>query len=189
MLTAAVILSLLIGWMGGGRLSRWEEARIHWLLLPIAALFIQHIAVSWIPWPKTGSGFWGPALLLLSYLMLGLFLLRNRRRTRTALCAGAGLLCNLVVIAANGWRMPVSTQAALRLSSQGLEALSSGAIPMYALAGPETKLLFLGDIFYLPIPLLRGFASVGDFCLAAGVFFCFMAMMKPTRLPIWLRNG
>lgn len=189
MLTAAVILSLLIGWMGGGRLSRWEEARIHWLLLPIAALFIQHIAVSWIPWPKTGSGFWGPALLLLSYLMLGLFLLRNCRRTRTALCAGAGLLCNLVVIAANGWRMPVSTQAALRLSSQGLEALSSGAIPMYALASPETKLLFLGDIFYLPIPLLRGFASVGDFCLAAGVFFCFMAMMKPTRLPIWLRNG
>ena len=85
--------------------------------------------------------------------------------------------------------MPVSAQAALRLSSLGFEALSSGAIPMYALAGPETRLLFLGDIFYLPIPLLRGFASVGDFCLAAGVFFCLMAMMKPSRLPIWLRNG
>lgn len=85
--------------------------------------------------------------------------------------------------------MPVSAQAALRLSSLGFEALSSGAIPMYALAGPETRLLFLGDIFYLPIPLLRGFASVGDFCLAAGVFFCLMVMMKPSRLPIWLRNG
>ena len=104
MLTAAVILSLLVGWMGGGRLSRWEEARIHWIFLPIAALLIQRIAVAWVPWPKTGSGFWGPALLLLSYLTLGLFLLRNRRRRRTALCAGAGLLFNLAVIAANGWR-------------------------------------------------------------------------------------
>ena len=48
---------------------------------------------------------------------------------------------------------------------------------------------FLGDILYCPIPFFRGFASVGDLLLAAGVFFCLMAVMNPGRLPRWVKSG
>ena len=79
--------------------------------------------------------------------------------------------------------------AAAHLSPEGLARLTAGEIPMYALAGGDTRLLFLGDVRYCPLPLLSGFASVGDLLLAAGLFFCLLRVMDPVRLPRWLKSG
>ena len=38
-------------------------------------------------------------------------------------------------------------------------------------------------------PLIGGFASIGDILLAAGVFFCLLAVMKPIKLPRWMVLG
>ena len=186
MLTLALLLALALGWCAGGRLARFEGACLRFLPLPPLALVLQALPARLSP--QTYDG-WGWLLIPASYLLLLLFLLGNRHLKKTALLLGTGSFCNLLVIALNSWRMPVSPSAASLLSAEGLAALASGQIPMYALAGSETRLLLLGDIFYCPIPLFRGFASVGDFLLAAGVFLCLMAVMAPPRLPSWLRSG
>ena len=180
MMTLAVVFALAVGWLTGGRLRRWEKARLRFLPLPVAALLLQQLL-------GRLSQDWAPALILLSYGLLFLFCLANCHLPKTALLAALGAGCNLLVIALNGFRMPVSRQAASVLSSEGLAALESLQIPMYALAGPDTRLWLLGDILY--VPFLRGFASIGDLLLAAGVFFCLMAVMAPTSLPRWIRRG
>ncbi len=180
MMPLAVVFSLLLGWLLGGRLRRWEQTRLRVLPLPILALLLQQLIARLPP-------FWTAPLLLLSYGLLFFFCLINRHLPKTALLVALGSGCNLLVITLNGFRMPVSRQAAAVLSPEGLTALENLQIPMYALAGPDTRLWFLGDVLY--VPLLRGFASVGDLLLAAGVFFCLMAIMSPTFLPRWMRRG
>ena len=132
---------------------------------------------------------WAWLPLLLSYGLIFLFLWQNRHLKKTCLLVGAGGACNLAGIAANGWRMPVASWAAALLSEQGAAALLAGEIPMYRAADASTRLLFLGDILYCPLPLFGGLASLGDILLAAGVFFCLMACMRPSRLPMWLTTG
>ena len=176
MLILAVLCALAAGWCTGGRLSRFEGAGLRLLPLPVAALLLQRFFLR--PWT-----------LLLSYGLLLVFLVCNRHLKKTALFLGAGSLCNLTVIAANGWRMPVAAWAAALMSDEGSAALLSDAIPMYAAADAHTRLLFLGDILYCPIPPFQGFASIGDILLALGVFFCLMAVMAPSRLPRWLKCG
>ena len=60
---------------------------------------------------------------------------------------------------------------------------------MFTLENSSTRLIFLGDVIYCPIPLIGGFASIGDILLAAGVFFCLLAVMKPIKLPRWMVLG
>lgn len=176
MLLLSVLLALAVGTLTGGRLSRYEGAGLKLLLLPALSLLLQRVCVA--PWA-----------LCLSYGLIFFFLWHNRHLKKTAVLMGLGSLCNLLVIALNNWRMPVSAGAATLLSPQGLADLSAGNIPMYAMADELTKLPFLGDILYLPIPLFRGFASVGDLFLATGLFFCLMAVMAPQRMPRWATGG
>ncbi|WP_294521081.1 DUF5317 domain-containing protein [uncultured Pseudoflavonifractor sp.] len=186
MLILAVLLALALGWCTGGRLIRYVETPLYLLPLPILALLMQRAlgllpAEHYLPWAAV--------LLLMSYAMIFLFLWRNRRFKRTAALAGLGSLCNLAVIAANGWRMPVSAAAAGLLSPDGLAQLAAGAVPMYALEDSGNWLRFLGDVIYCPVPLIGGFASIGDVLLAAGVFFLLLAIMKPIKLPRWMVLG
>lgn len=186
MLTLAILLALAVGWCAGGRLARFEGAGLRLFALPVLALLLQR-ALGLLPAGAYAAWAWLP--LLGSYALIFCFLWHNRHLKKTALLMGAGSGCNLAVIAANGWRMPVAAWAAAALSPRGAADLAAGAVPMYALADGSTRLLFLGDVIYCPIPLLRGFASAGDLLLAAGVFFCLMAVMAPDRLPRWMKSG
>jgi hypothetical protein len=176
MLLFCTLCTLLIGFSLGGRLSRFERAGLQWLLLPIVAVLCQS-AMTWLP----GLAF-APLLLVGSYLLLFLFLWHNRHLTLSTFCLGLGSLCNLAVIAANHFAMPVSTRALSTLSAEGAAALLSGEIPMYRAADSATRLLFLGDVFWFPVPFFQGFASLGDILLCVGVFCLLMTVMGPTRL-------
>lgn len=130
-----------------------------------------------------------PLLVALSYLLLLLFVFLNRHLHKTAIFAGLGGFCNALVIFSNHFRMPVSSRALSQLSPEGVSSLLNGDIPMYCLAGPDTRFLFLGDILHCPLPLIGGFASLGDILLAIGVFFCILKLMGPVRLPGWMVSG
>lgn len=174
----AILCALLFGWAMGGRLSRYEGAGLRALPLPVLALLGQSAAFR-LDLPA-------PAGLLLvgSYLVLFAFLWLNRHLPLPSLLLGVGSLLNLIVIAANGMHMPVSQSALTHLSAQGAADLLSGKIPMYCAASDSTRLLFLGDVIWFPVPFFQGFASIGDVFLAAGVFCLLLAVMAPTRLPI-----
>ena len=189
MLMLSVILALLLGWCTGGRLSRFEEADLRLLPLPVLAFACQQAMNALAGRISLPFEAWAWLPLLLSYGLIFLFLWQNRHLKKTCLLVGAGGACNLAVIAANGWRMPVSAAAAGLLSPEGLSQLTAGAVPMYTLENSATRLIFLGDVICCPIPLIGGFASVGDVLLAAGVFFCLLTIMKPVKLPRWMVLG
>ena len=178
MLILAVLCALAAGWCTGGRLSRFEGAGLRLLPLPVAALLLQRFL---------------PAALDAAALLraaAGLFGVQPASEKMTALFLGAGSLCNLTVIAANGWRMPVAAWAAALMSDEGSAALLSGAIPMYAAADAHTRLLFLGDIPLLPHPTFSGICQHRRHFAGSGRFFsCLMAVMAPSRLPRWLKCG
>lgn len=186
MLILAVLLALLLGWCTGGRLAHFVNLKLHLLFLPPLALLLQAVP-GWFPAKSYDA--WGCILIPCSYLLLFIFLWTNRHLKKTTFCLSVGSLCNIFVISFNSWRMPVSQAAASVLSPEGFAALTDRQIPMYALADKGTSLGFLGDILYCPIPLFKGFASIGDLLLAAGVFFCLMAIMCPSKLPRWMRSG
>ena len=75
-------------------------------------------------------------------------------KTTGALFLALGILCNAVVIFANGRTMPVV----------GMPAMFHVASPMWRAANPSDHLLGLADHASM------GFFSVGDFCLMAGAF-------------------
>ena len=105
MLILSVLCSIAVGWLSGGRLSRYEDAGLTWLGLPVAGLLMQEVLLPRL----TGLHF---LLVPLSYALLFLFLWRNRHLVKTAVLCGLGWGCNALVICANGFRMPVSAGAA-----------------------------------------------------------------------------
>ncbi len=60
---------------------------------------------------------------------------------------------------------------------------------MYVLAHETTRLGFLGDIIWFPVPLFRGFASAGDILMTAGLVVLILRVMAPTRPAAFFAGG
>jgi len=103
--------------------------------------------------------------LVLSALLVGAFLLRNRRLPGSGLIA-IGLTANAVAVLANHQVMPVDLQALARVGGD------SGALlhdPRHAPASTGTRLRPLTDVVPAPLPLGLGqVLSPGDVLVAAG---------------------
>ena len=131
--------------------------------------------------------------LILSLVPLLFFCWFNRRLSGMWLLA-LGLVCNLLVIAANGGFMPIGPQTASRLvTSKILAALRNGdrfGIKDIFLLPGQTHLIWLSDLFLLPdwLPYQVAF-SLGDLFIAAGAFWL-MAMTGRTPEEVKrIKNG
>ncbi len=185
MLAIFVVLAIALSYALGGRLSRYEQAGLKALYLPLLSLAMQSVATAILPpatWDVVGFLF-----ILLSYGLIFAFLFLNRHLKKTAAAFGLGSLCNLLVISLNGFRMPVAQSVTAHLSAKKLEQLLSLQIPMYRAADAHTLLPWLGDV--IPLPLLGGMASIGDVLLGVGAFFLVIALMRPQRLSAWWHKG
>lgn len=117
--------------------------------------------------------------LLLSFLLLAVFALRNVRLPGLPLIA-AGLVLNLTVITANQG-MPVSRRALVASGqAQTLAQLSREPRQKHHLGSEEDVLLPLGDV--IPIgPPIGQVISVGDVLMYAGVGWFVVATMRRCR--------
>jgi hypothetical protein len=115
------------------------------------------------------------ALLILSFLLLAIFGVVNRRVAGFALIL-AGLSMNFLVIGLNHG-MPV-TRDALESSGQGdlLIDLTEHGGAKHHLAGPDERLLFLGDVIAIPPPVSQA-VSAGDIVSFVGVGYVIVAGM------------
>ena len=152
-------VALAIGWARGGSLTRLGALPLRDRPLVVAALLVQLLGAL-VGGPFHPLGLAGSALLVVG------FLARNRGVRGTGLVA-LGLLLNAVVVAANG-AMPVSAEAAGRAGT-GVQDLLTGADPRHELAGPGTRLRWLGDVVPVPLPLRPEVVSPGDVLVAAGL--------------------
>jgi Family of unknown function (DUF5317) len=117
---------------------------------------------------------WQQVLFLASYLLLLAFAWRNRRLAGIQL-AGLGVICNLVVILANGGFMPITPETLIRINpgttlEQWPAGLHYGHSKDVILSQAETRLWELADVLVLPPPFPWPTAfSLGDLLIAAGV--------------------
>lgn len=177
----AVILSLLIALLRGGRLYQLGSISFCYGWVALLAFALQ-VLIIYFPLPKT-QGFWGVRTLLLlgSYVLLGLVIFANRHLPGLPLL-GLGFALNLLVMVVNGGFMPITPQA---LEKAGLGHLALGNEPGarilnakdVLLAREETHLWVLSDIFALPPPIKSVF-SIGDLLLSIGVFILFQRTMR-----------
>lgn len=114
------------------------------------------------------------AIFLASHLPLLAFVWRNRRLLGI-LIVGAGVICNLVVIAANDGFMPISPDTLVEINPNSAEAQWSEGIH-YGYSKDvirdreDTRLWLLSDILVGRLPFSRPTAfSAGDLLIAAGI--------------------
>ncbi len=159
---------LAVGYLTGGRLRNVADLKIRWPGLAFLGLALQFI---------TGPGDTIPlACLYLSFVLLIVFTVANIRVFGFPLIL-AGVLCNLLVIGANGG-MPVSAHA-LVASDQGqfLGDLENNPYPKHHLATEDDLLRFLGDVIPVPSPVAQAI-SLGDILTYGGVGMVIVGAMR-----------
>jgi hypothetical protein len=120
------------------------------------------------------------ALLLVSYLLLLLFVWRNRRLS-AVLIVGAGVVCNLLVVLANQGFMPITPQTLVRINpASSVQHWPEGTHYGYSkdiiLTQEDTRVWPLSDVLAIPPPFPWPTAfSAGDLILAAGIVVLLVA--------------
>lgn len=172
-----VVLAIACGYLRGGRLSGYAKRPLRLIGCPLLA-FIVKAFYSRLASPM---GFTPQQLLpwavCLQYALLIAFCAANMRR-KSVWWVLAGTLSNLLVIALNGFRMPVSIIVRqIPRAANTVVSIDSGAVAEYMIADSGARLLPLGDVIYIPFLPASGMASVGDFLLGIGVFLLILDIM------------
>lgn len=175
-LLVGLILGLIAGY-GRAWLAKRPYASPNIQRMELALLaFLPQGLVFFLP--QTGrfvSQQWAALILPISLAILLFFVWHNRRVPGFGLL-GLGLLLNLAVIAANGGLMPISPETLAVVHGEQAAVVDSRAFGSKSIVLPAegTRLEWLADRFTVPDRLPIQFAfSLGDVCLAAGVFWTF----------------
>jgi hypothetical protein len=131
------------------------------------------------------------ALFLLSHLLLLFFVWQNRRLGGIWI-VGLGVICNLLVIVANGGFMPVTPETLAQINpgiapGQWPTGFHYGYSKDVILLHEDTVLWVLSDMLVLPPPFPWPTAfSLGDLLIAAGIV---ILLGGPIRLPETVASG
>jgi predicted MFS family arabinose efflux permease len=182
----ALVVGLMIAWALGARLSMLAELRFRGDALVFASLAVQ-LAV-FTPLRAEVPNSYVVPLHLLSYALIFGFFVLNLRVPGFWL-VGFGVISNLVVIVANGGRMPVSLETWRATGGDVRLLVQRGFDDNNVLAGPGTHLGWLGDVFALPsgVPFAAAI-SIGDIAILLGmVAFVYRACApRPAGRPVSL---
>lgn len=155
-----LLLPIAVGAVAGllvkGRMVNWLDSPIRWPWLVVLALLVRE-AVALTPLRLIDPLRFVYAAFLL--VLIG-WTLWHVKRLPGVWVIGVGALMNLVVIAANDFRMPVAAAYAGRLVAVG----HSG---QYVVMNSDTRLAFLGDWIATPT-WLGGVYSPGDVVIGVG---------------------
>lgn len=160
-----------MGYAAGGRLRRFESARIRLWWLVLLGLALQEAPVH-----SHGVAL---TLLMASYAMLLVFAAANLRSAGFGLIV-AGLSLNWLVIGVNGG-MPVSGDALVRSGQGGvLRLLETEGGAKHHLSTGQDNLLFLADVIPIGGPLAQ-VVSAGDILVYAGMGWYIVTTMRGPR--------
>jgi hypothetical protein len=168
-----LMLGVALGYLRGGRLSQLTELKPRYAPLALVGLLLQLV---------NPPGSWPLVLLILSFVLLTAFTLANIRIVGFAAIL-AGVVMNFAVIAINGG-MPVAREAIVASGQEGtLVPLLEHRGAKHHLAGPDDRLLFLGDVIAIPPPVSQ-VISIGDLFTYGGVALVIAGSMRRRRSPV-----
>lgn len=157
LLLVPVLLGLLIGIGTGGKLGNLADLRFRWPWFVLAVLVMREAVVL-----RPLNQIEGVQYVYTAALAgLVAWTAWHIKRLPGAWVACAGATMNLIVVLANGARMPVTPELAGAL-------VHRGHIGQYVLMGPGTNLNWLADWIVFPWPV-RGAYSPGDLVIAVGI--------------------
>ena len=174
-LALAVVLGLVVS------LIRYRRHTFHQIAaIPLRSAWLVVLALA-LQWPLLQAQA-GPvqsvkvqqALFLLSFGLLLLFAWRNRQLLGIRIF-GLGMMCNLLVILANGGFMPITPETLVQINSgtraeQWQTNVHYGYSKDIILPREQVKLWVLSDILVIPRPFPRPTAfSLGDLLIAVGI--------------------
>jgi hypothetical protein len=175
LLPVAALAGLLAGLLSGGRVRHLLARRLRWPLVAVAALAVKTFGHR----PGLATSPITPWLYTLSLAALVAWVLWQRRRFPGIWLVAAGMAVNLLVVVANGGRMPVRRV----LAGHGLpQLLACGSWGQYLVAGPGTRLAWLGDAIHFPGVagrLLPQAYSAGDLLVTAGLLVTLFLATRP----------
>ncbi len=157
LLLAALALGLLAGIVTGGKLGNTANLSFRWPWFVLAALVVRE-ATALTPLSRIDGMQYVYAAALAALVAWTIW---HIRRLRGALIVAIGAALNLVVVIANGSRMPVASALAGHLVEQGHAG-------QYVVMGSTTNLNWLADWIGVP-GALGGAYSPGDVVIAIGI--------------------
>ncbi|MGH2807124.1 MAG: DUF5317 domain-containing protein [Actinomycetota bacterium] len=167
-----LVVAAIVALVRGGTFHELARTNFRWSPLLLAALVAQLVFDYWDPeWLSEGGGL---AVILITNAAVAVFLARNWNLPGMGLAA-AGMVLNVVVIAANG-AMPVSLRAA---ELAGLQGPPREPGLKHEILTDDTVLPFLADV--IPLPVLERLISIGDVVLAAGIGWLVYSRMMAGR--------
>jgi hypothetical protein len=166
-----LVLGLLIGLFAGGKIGNLASLRIRWPWFVLAVLLIREALLL-----KPLSGIEGVQYVYAAALaaLVGWTAWHIKRLPGVWVVSG-GAAMNLIVILANGARMPVAPALAGVL-------VQRGHLGQYVLMGPGTNLNWLADWIGFPWPV-RGAYSPGDLVIAVGIGIVVLFATLPSPRP------
>jgi hypothetical protein len=169
MFLETIVFGFAVAWLRGGRLK--DDFGLHHMwLAPVAFMlqvFNRMVVPTSVQIPVT----------MLSYALLFYFAWINFRSPGIPL-VGVGMLLNVLVIAANGGRMPVALDTARGLGID-VSDFAHGVVAKHMALTAASRLQFLGDVIPMPWPIAR-VISVGDIFAVIGAFLIVQEIMgKP----------
>lgn len=170
LLFVSVAAGLVVGVSLKGNVIRLCALRMLWLpIITVAAGSVVRLMPDMSFWIKA-------AAITFSYICIFVFLILNRKYLISAILLGLGSLSNFLVIVFNGFRMPVSDKVLSVYSGITAQAVTAKRAD-YFVASDGARLIFLGDMIYIPIPILKGFLSAGDIFISIGMFLLIIFVM------------
>jgi hypothetical protein len=170
------LVGLLAGLAADGRISRLAEIRFRWPVIVLIAYAAREFNVLYTPLARTWLA---PLTYTVALTALVAWTVWHRDRVRGIVIVAAGMAMNLLVVVANLGHMPVP----LWLADRGpRELIEKGVLGQYILAGPHTRLDWLGDWIVLPGTLGRIFPqaySPGDLVATLGMAIAVFLSMRP----------
>jgi hypothetical protein len=157
LLLVALVVGLVLGVATGGKLGNLSNVRFRWPLLIVAVLLVKEVGLL-TPLNRVDGV---QVVYVISLAALVGWTVWHFDLLPAVWLVSIGAALNLVVVVANGGRMPVAPELAGHL-------VERGHIGQYTVMGPGTNLGWLADWIGVPGPL-GGAYSPGDIVVALGI--------------------
>ncbi len=173
-----MIIAIFFGKIRGGKFSRLSKLEFKNTWVFILAVIIQ---ATIILFGVNGNEFvlkYIRELNILSYILLFIGIVINIRH-RTLLIILLGMILNIFVMFANGWRTPVSIDGLILAGYSELAELTlSGKLAFYIPLDVSSKYGLLGKIVTIPPPYFSPqILSIGDIFIFLGLFLFVQGVM------------
>ena len=175
MLIEAIVFSLIIGLIRGGKLRKMKAINNKTIWLLIFGILMQYILVFLNQTEAIGSLSkilsYTKEILIISYILILIGIFTNLK-FRSLWLSLIGFILNLFVLISNNWKVPILAEGVPLIDSPNLESLlKAGNTYLYTPIIDGTKYPILGDIivFSKPYPMAK-IISFGDLLIGFSIF-------------------